>query len=172
MNSMPPMPAPPMDDPMMGGPEAPQEPMDGGVPGDEPDMEGADGQVEDKGVGSDVREYSGELSQALNDYNEENPSDEEKLNKYAINMIASQVADALSDKDKRQVIKKLRGNEEDLSNEEPQEEMPMESSTVEEDIVNEIVNDLITNNKRGTKRDEKYVTNKDVTKRNPFVSGR
>lgn len=172
MNAMPPMPEPPMNGPMM-GPDA-QEPMDGGVPGDEPDMEGADEQDGgDSGVGSDVREYSGELSQALNDYNEENPSDEEKLNKYAINMIASQVADALSDKDKRQVIKKLRGNEEDLSSEEqPQEDMPMESTNVEEDVVNEIVNDLISNNKRGTKRDEKYVTNKKITKRNPFVSGR
>ena len=166
MGGMPPM--PPMDSqmPPMGGPD------DMGTPdmgGEEPegDMEGDS----EGGAGSDVKKYSGELSQALNSYNEENPSDEEKINKYAINMIAAQVADYLSDKDKRSVIKKLKGQEDDMSSDEqPQgDEMPQDGGMPPMDenrIVKEIVDDLV--NGRHTGRNEKKITNDEVSERNPF----
>lgn len=159
---------PPM--PPMGG----QDPMMGGEPPmDEPNGEEPMGDSEN-GPGSDVKKYSGELSQALNSYNEENPSDEEKVNKYAINMIAAQVADYLSDKDKRSVIKKLQGNGDDVadgmsSDEQPQAQEPMPQ--MESKIVGEIADELL-NGRKGIKRDEKFITNKDITKNNPFVSKR
>ena len=159
---MPPMGGP---DDMGGDPMGGDEGMDDGMPNAE-DSEG--------GPGSDVKEYSGELSQALNTYNEENPSDDDKINKYAINMIAAQVADYLSDKDKRSVIKKLNGNEDDMSSDEQptpddgQEPMPQ----MENRIVNEIVDELL-NGRKGTKRDEKYITNNKVRKKgSPFASDR
>ena len=167
MGGMPPMPP----TPPMGGPNGPDD-MGG------PDMEGEDPESmegdSEGGAGSDVKKYSGELSQALNSYNEENPSDEEKINKYAINMIAAQVADYLSDKDKRSVIKKLKGQDDDMSSDEqPQgDEIPQDGedegmpSMTENRIVKEIVDDLI--NGRHTKRSERKITNDEVSDRNPF----
>ena len=153
-------------DPMMGG----EPPMD--APG------GEGGEGSENGPGADVKKYSGELSQALNTYNEENPSDEEKINKYAVNMIAAQVADYLSDKDKRSVIKKLqgKGDDDDVSDEMSSDEQPMPNEQqptpqMENRIIKEITDELL-NGRKPTKRDEKYVTNKKVTKRNPFVSNR
>ena len=163
---MPPPPMPMEPDPTMGE----QPPID--APEGEQPIEGEDSE---NGPGSDVKKYSGELSQALNTYNEENPSDEEKINKYAANMIAAQVADYLSDKDKRSVIKKLQGNgDDDVSDGmspdgQPQGEEPMPQ--MENRIVKEITDELL-NGRKGTKRDEKFITNKDITKRNPFVSKR
>ena len=152
----------PGGDPMMGGEEPPMGPDAEG----EPDEEG--------GAGSDVKKYSGELSQALNTYNEENPNDEEKLNKYAANMIAAQVANYLSDKDKRKVIKKLQGEDDEgddgmSSDEQPQpqpEEEPMPQ--MENRIIKEITDELI-NGRKPAKRKEKYRTNKKVTDHSPFV---
>ena len=90
---MPPMDAPSMDAPSMDAPngmpqgdetdmgnggmnnEEPPLGDDGGMGNDAPPM-GDDGSMpeesEGNGVGKDVREYSGKLSQALNDYNQEN----------------------------------------------------------------------------------------------------
>ena len=166
MGEMPPM--PPMNDPNMGAPEDMGTP-DAGAPdmeGGEPDNMNGDSEG---GAGGDVKKYSGELSQALNSYNEENPSDEEKINKYAINMIAAQVADYLSDKDKRSVIKKLQGQEDDMSSDEqPQNDDMGGIAPVDENrIVQEIVDDLI--NGRHTKRNERSITNDEVSKDSPFV---
>ena len=158
------------DDPMMGGEPPIGGPEDGDMEG-EPEGNGDP----ENGPGADVKKYSGELSQALNTYNEENPSDEEKINKYAVNMIAAQVADYLSDKDKRSVIKKLKGEGDDdvsdemSSDEQPQGEEPMPQ--MESRIVREISDELL-NGRKGTKRDERFITNKEITKRNPFVSKR
>lgn len=175
MGGMPPMPpSPPMGEqmPPMGGPDE----MGG------PDMEGEGpddmGDDSEGGPGKDVKKYSGELSQALNSYNEENPSDEEKINKYAINMIAAQVADYLSDKDKRSVIKKLQGKEDDMSS----DEQPQDDETPQDDemegmppmaesrIVREVVNDLVDG--RHTKRNEKKITNDEISGESPFIFNR
>lgn len=161
----------PGGDPMMGG-----EPPMGGPEDDMPGGPDEGGEDPENGPGADVKKYSGELSQALNTYNEENPSDEEKINKYAVNMIAAQVADYLSDKDKRSVIKKLqgKGDDDDVSDEmspdeQPQGEEPMPQ--MESRIVREISDELL-NGRKGIKRDERFITNKEITKRNPFVSKR
>lgn len=156
--------------PPMGG----QDPMIGGG---EPPIGSSEAEGDsENGPGADVKKYSGELSQSLNTYNEENPNDEEKINKYAVNMIAAQVADYLSDKDKRSVIKKLQGNgdDDDVSDEmspdeQPKGEEPMPQ--MESRIVREITDELL-NGRKGTKRSERFITNKDITKHNPFVSNR
>lgn len=159
----PPMPTGP--DPMMG-----EEPPMGAPEGAEPPMDGApEGEDSEGGPGADVKKYSGELSQALNTYNEENPNDEEKINKYAANMIAAQVADYLSDKDKRNVIKKIQGNDDDEGDGMSPDEQPMPQ--MESRIVKEITDELL-NGRKPTKRDEKFITNSDITKHNPFVSKR
>lgn len=152
-----------------------QGPMDGGMSDqmgvDEPPMN-TDGN--EGGVGSDVKKYSGELSQALNTYNEENPTDDEKINKYAINMIAAQVADSLTDKDKRSVIKKLKGNSEDMSDDELQEPMGDEEQSqmaMENRLVKEI-SDEILNGRKPVKRDKKYISNDKISKNSPFVCNR
>lgn len=177
---MPPIGGDPMMDggPMGGGPDS----MGGGpddmegpdMDGEEPDSMGGDSE---NGPGKDVKKYSGELSQALNSYNEENPEDEEKVNKYAINMIAAQVADYLSDKDKRSVIKKLRGNEDDMSSDGMPEDEEMSEGPDDEQgmppmdenrIVREIVDDLV--NGRHTKRNERQITNDEVSQDDsPYV---
>lgn len=165
---MPPMmDQPPVDEPM-GGDQQPDEtmpPMD-----DMGDDIGNNGEQENEGgPGGDVRKYAGELSQALNDYNQEFQNDDEKLNKYAINMIAAQVKDKLDDKDRRAVIKKLDGNSNDGGDSE--EDMGLsESYENDNDIVNEIMDELI-NGRKPTKRDNKKLRG-DISKRNPFVSNR
>lgn len=166
----PPMPMgsdPMQQQPPMGGPEG--EPSEDGM-GMDSEQEG--------GPGSDVKKYSGELSQALNTYNEENPNDEEKVNKYAINMIAAQVADYLSDKDKRSAIKKLQGDDDAdaglSSDEQPQQDPSQQGSMMpqmESRIVKEIADELI-NGRKSPKRDEESITNDMVSKDNPFVSKR
>ena len=84
-------------------------------------------------------------------------------------MIAAQVADYLSDKDKRSVIKKLQGQEDDMSSDEqPQNDDMGGIAPVDENrIVQEIVDDLI--NGRHTKRNERSITNDEVSKDSPFV---
>ena len=139
------------------------------TPGEEPPI-GPD--ENEGGAGSDVKKYYGELSQALNTYNEENPNDDDKINKYAINMIAAQVADYLSDKDKRSVIKKLKGDSDDMSSDEQPNQMGGEEQPqmeMENRIVKEMADELL-NGRKSVKRDEKYITNKEVTKgASPFV---
>ena len=169
-NMMPPMgsePPMPMNDPNM-------PPMGGMGEEGQPIMDDMDVEDSEGGVGSDIKKYSGELSQALNTYNEENPEDEEKLNKYAINMIAAQVANSLSDKDKRQVIKKIKGDSEDdeigIEGQEPNDDAQM-MEQISNNVVNEITNELMDTERHG-KRGEKYITNDEVTSHNPFVSNR
>jgi hypothetical protein len=85
-------------------------------------------------------------------------------------MIAAQVADYLSDKDKRSVIKKLQGQEDDMSSDgQPQNDDMGGIAPVDENrIVQEIVDDLI--NGRHTKRNERNITNDEVSKEdNPFI---
>jgi len=167
---------PPM--PPMGGGMPNEDPMMGGEPPiDMDNTMGEQGAEEDpeNGPGADVKKYSGELSQALNTYNDENPSDEEKINKYAANMIAAQVADYLSDKDKRSVIKKLQGDDGDASDgmspdEQPQFEEPMQQ--MENRIVKEIADELL-NGRKGARRSERFITNDEISgEDNPFVSKR
>ena len=94
-------------------------------------------------------------------------------------MIAAQVADYLSDKDKRSVIKKLKGQEDDMSSDEQPEddEMPQDDEMggmppmTESRIVDEIVNGILNSRgERNTKRNERKITNDDVSlEDNPFV---
>ena len=216
ISPMPPMDAPSMDAPN-GMPQGDETDMgNGGMNNEEPPL-GDDGgmgndaspmgddgstpeESEGNGVGKDVREYSGKLSQALNDYNQENPDDDERLNKYAINMIAAQVADNLSDRDKRNVIKKLKGiGDDDEPNDniegddgmdngiEPDVDAKGEDGMTDngsmnargnkgndlqlESYISEIVSDILSS-ERHTRRGERKVTNKKVSRKNPFVSKR
>ena len=173
-------------------------PMDalGGVVPQEPQMMDSDMGVEqndsefdtgfDAGVEADpdedpkkyIQQLTGKLSQELRKYNNE-VSDEE-LNKYVAGMIIPQAAQGLTDKGKKEIIGKIKkGNVEepitDNSDEENSEvdtnnEMPMESKNNHKTIMSEIFQDILKLDKED--RNEKEITNRELPKRNPFVSNR
>ena len=161
-----------MGTPDMGEP-MPDEPMP-----DDPMNDGEEGS--EGGVAGDVRKYSGELSQALNDYNEQEPDDEEKLNKYAINMIAAQVKGKLDGKDVKKIVNKLEGGNDsdgEMPDEDDDEGMPPspdkfqnESRRMTEEVVTEIMDELL-NGRKPVRRDN-LIRRKDISRNNPFVSKR
>ena len=188
---MPPMGPEPMGgpDPMMGmGPD----PMGGGAPGgpgmdepmpDSPDMGddmGAEGGASDNSPKKTIQQLAGELSQELSQYNDGQDTPDTELNKYVMNMLATQAGKALTPKDKRKVIKKLEGTDEDL------EDMPdggmdapdgapdgnagMNESKLNR-IIDEVLNSAMVPRKKEDRRKEE-ISNKGVTYDNPFVSNR
>lgn len=161
-----PIPPMPMDDPMQDmQTQNAEEPI--------PNEQGGD-DSEEGGIAGDVRKYAGELSQALNDYNEQYPEDKDKLNKYAINMVAAQVKGKLEGKDVNKLVNKLEngeGNEEQMQ--EPSEEpadFQNESKDVADSVVTEIMDELL--NGRGPRKRDELKRRKDIGKNNPFVSNR
>lgn len=159
---MPPM---PMDDPMQDLQGQDQNLQDS------PEQQSDD---EEGGTVGDVRKYAGELSQALNDYNEQFPDDKDKLNKYAINMIAAQVKGKLDGKDVNKLMNKLDGDggEEEQTQTPTKEPVDFQNESKEgaDSIVNEIMDELL-NGRKPTKRDE-LKRRTDISKNNPFVSRR
>jgi hypothetical protein len=143
---MPPMNKPSMDnDPMSGGS------MDG------MDNGGLDDNTSDPKKG--VQKLTGKLSQELRTYNDNQQNPDTELNKYVAGMIIPQASKGMTDKDKQEVINKIKngnvGSDESLEDNEP--------------IVNEIVNSLSSE----TNRDEKKIMNSQAKKRkNPFITNR
>jgi hypothetical protein len=146
---------PPMDnmpqggmDPMMGNNE--QMPMDGGT---DPMMGNEDGMPQDNNFGGGfdpgveaneetdpqkfIQQLTGKLSQSLKKYNDENPDDEDGLNKYVAGMVATQAAKGLTEPEKNEIIKKINtgDTDEDDSNEElPEDEMDKEDVNTSEEM--------------------------------------
>ena len=153
--------------------------MDGGmqqnVMDDSVDMGGIDEtpQMNDNGEESedkkDIQRLSGELSQKLVTYNQQQQDDE--LNKYVAGMIIPQTTKNLDSKAKQDIVNKIEKNENEDSGENM---MPTESYNRLDELVNEIVDSMISNRKRerSTERDEKKITNTKVRNDNPFVSNR
>lgn len=182
-----PTPAPPMGPEPMGGPD----PMMGGSPGpigggpdgpamdepmpDEPDMDNDGG--DDNSPKKTIQKLAGELSQELTQYNDAQDTPDTELNKYVMNMLAKQAGKALTPKDKRQVVKKLEGTDEDV------EDMPDDSQDQNGDddmgmnesrlnrIIDEVLNSTLSPRKKEDRKKEE-ISNKGVTYDNPFVSNR
>lgn len=185
---MPPMGPEPMGglDPMMGGgPDS----MGGGAPGmdepmpDAPDADGGMGMDDGSDENSPkktIQQLAGELSQELTQYNDAQDTPDTELNKYVMNMLAKQAGKALTPKDKRKVIKKLEGTDEDLEdmpddgmdtqNDAPDDNMGMNESKLNR-IIDEVLNSAMTPRKKEDRRKEE-ISNKGVTYDNPFVSNR
>jgi hypothetical protein len=161
------------DDPMMGNDMAgDSEPMgDDGIP---PDNEGMPPSANDEneppmGDGADNSDQ-----QELDDiFNSASLEVKNAILKYAKSQTDN---DDKKDQDiDDEDMPPMQGDEEDSNT--PQ--MPNESKRYKNHLVNEIMNGIISdfdmndrNKVKGTKRDEKRITNNYISKSNPFVSGR
>ena len=190
------MDAPPMGPEPMGGPDPMMgggpDPMSGEAPGgpgmgepmpDSPDADGGmemDGGSDENSPKKTIQQLAGELSQELTQYNDAQDTPDTELNKYVMNMLAKQAGKALTPKDKRKVIKKLEGTDEDLEDmpdddmsiqdEAPDDNMGMNESKLNR-IIDEVLNSTMAPRKKEDRRKEE-ISNKGVTYDNPFVSNR
>lgn len=83
-----------------------------GEPGDGPETPDAGGDSDKE----EIQQLAGKLSQKLQDYNDKNGNGngDSDLNKYVMNMIATQASRGLDDSDKSDVVKKIEdGGDED-----------------------------------------------------------
>lgn len=184
-----PTPAPPMGPEPMGGPD----PMMGGSPGpigggpdgqamdepmpDAPDMDNDGGDGDDNSPKKTIQKLAGELSQELTQYNDAQDTPDTELNKYVMNMLAKQAGKALTPKDKRKVIKKLEGTDEDVEDmpddspeQDGDDDMGMNESRLNR-IIDEVLNSTLSPRKKEDRKKEE-ISNKGVTYDNPFVSNR
>lgn len=170
----------PMGDPMMdGGMPGPEEnaPVPGGDPmGGQDPMGGEDVEMDPK---KDIQKLTGELSQKLRLYNDENNDPE--LSKYVAGMIMTQAGKNLDGKGKKEVVKKMNGAEEEMEdmameggdengNEAPQGPEPqMECERKLNGRISETFNTMIYGKERGKKRPSKEIKNRGVDNNNPFI---
>lgn len=151
----------PMEEPMPNeGPEGMAQPEDSGE----------EAELDPK---KEIQKMTGELSQKLRLYNDENSDPE--LSKYVAGMIAVQAGKNLSGKDKKDIVKKLNGSEEEM------EDMAMNGENQDSDqnenqpqpqmegYIREIVNNVLSNDERKTRRPSKEIKNKRINGNNPFV---
>lgn len=182
---MPPMPPmdmgqqPPMNEPPM--------PPAGNGPDD---IENPDGEDVEMSPKKDIQKQTGALSQALNQYNQEQEEPDTELNKYVMNMIGKQAGKALTSKDKKEVMKKMDASEDDLGDNETAEEMEAETelemndengapsemgNTMESfrrgygELIDEVISSVLSDKKKNTKRKKKNISNPKVSYDNPFV---
>ena len=111
-----------------------------------------------------IQQKAGKISKELAEYQGQ---DKEEVAKYVKGMV-DKAADKIIDGDDDGEMPEDGGMPQDVTT-----ETQMEDVDRTESIVNEIVNDLMYDRgARGTKRDEKRITNKEISKDSPFVSER
>lgn len=74
-----------------------------------------------------IQQLTGKLSQSLNSYNNENGEPDTELGKYVLGMLVKQGVKGMDEKDKKEIIKKINTNEDDMmdGDDEPiNDEMP------------------------------------------------
>lgn len=156
----------------MGGPMGGADPMMGNDP-----MGGADPMAGNETAGgNDPMNDSDPMGDGAD--NQSQDSDQQELDDI-FNSASIETKNAILKYAKSQ-SKNDNGNDSNEEySQEPMPEMPMESRKYHNKLVNEIVNgiigDLDMNDRegvKGTKRDEKKITNKRVKRNNPFVAGR
>lgn len=128
-------------------------------------------QMGDMGSGDEnakeIQKLSGELSQKLGEINSSNPNSD--LSKYAANMVLAQAMKGMDESDAEDVKSKL-DNPQGGGNEMGQQDMNMQQPTMGEskmdfgNLVNEIVNQVISD----TKKDNEMITNPKTKRKNPF----
>lgn len=129
----------------------------------------------------EIEKLTGELSQKLRLYNEEN--NDRELSKYVGGMIAAQVGKNLNASDKKKIVKKLNGSDDDLMGMvgDGQDEMemdddgqdamaPMEAKIKRSVNLSEVLNNLMYDDESQKTRASKDIRNKKIDKKdNPFV---
>ena len=181
------MPSMPMDNPMppMGGNEMGNDPMMGDEPmgdGMEEPMMGDDMENENDPK-KEIQKLSGKLSQELRNYNNDQETPDTDLNKYVAGMIIPQATKSMTSDEKSEVINKIKKGmtDDDLDTDVSMDDiggdnsmgddMPMETKHNLDSIINEIIGSLINGDEKEN-REEKKISNKRVTNKNPFVSNR
>lgn len=168
----------PMDDPMMGN-----EPMEDDM--EEPMMDDENGIENDPK--KEIQKLSGKLSQELRNYNNDQEKPDTELNKYVAGMIIPQATKSMTSDEKAEVINKIKkgmtdddlemddidGDDsmDDIEGDDSMNDMPMESKYNLDNIINEIIGSIV-NGDDNENREEKKITNKKITNKNPFVSNR
>ena len=162
-NSMPPMGGNDMgmgNDPMMGN-----EPMGGDM--EDPMMDDEMG-GEENDPKKEIQKLSGQLSQKLRTYNDEQQSPDTDLNKYVAGMVITQATKSMTSDEKAEVINKIKKGmtDDDLETDDSMEgmddmggdnsmdDMPMESKFNLDNIINEIVGSIL-NQEDDKNREEK-----------------
>lgn len=176
------MPQMPMDNqmPPMGNDQMmDNEPMDNGM--EDPMMD--DNMENENDPKKEIQKLSGKLSQELRNYNNDQQSPDTDLNKYVAGMIIPQATKSMTSDEKAEVINKIKKGmtDDDLDTDDSMNDMggddnsmgdmPMESKFNLDNIINEIVGSIL-NQEDDKNREEKKITNKRVTNKNPFVSNR
>jgi len=110
-----------------------------------------------------IQRLTGELSQALRTYNDEQETPDTDLNKYVVGMIASQAGKNMTSDEKNEIVKKIQKGE-DVESMDNNDDMAMTES---QNIVNEL-NNMVTNDENNKERYEK----KSPQRKNPFISNR
>ena len=146
------------------------EPMDNNMDNQQDGMgfDNEDAEVDDPK--KNIQRLAGELSQALRMYNQEQPQPDTDLNKYVMGMVVTQAAKDMTSNEKDEIIKKIQKGETDVEKTQVEDnDMPMEC--VDRKKVNEINDSTISQERQG-KREDKVMNNKNLSKKNPFVSNR
>lgn len=159
----------PMDDPMIGN-----EPMEDDM--EEPMMDDENGIENDPK--KEIQKLSGKLSQELRNYNNDQEKPDTELNKYVAGMIIPQATKSMTSDEKAEVINKIKKGMTDddlemdgIEGDDSMNDMPMESKYNLDNIINEIIGSIV-NGDDNENREEKKITNKKITNKNPFVSNR
>lgn len=127
--------------------------MDGGSEFDTNFDAGVDAD-EDSDPKKYIQQLTGKLSQSLRKYNESLPNPEPDLCKYVAGMIVTQAVNGLTDKDKKEIIDKVKGGVSDESQPQPEDfgnetgpdfgnGQPMNEHISHRKMVNEIFQDLL-----------------------------
>lgn len=111
-----------------------------------------------------IQRLTGELSQALRTYNDEQETPDTDLNKYVVGMIASQASKNMTSDEKNEIVKKIQKGEDVESMDNNNDDMAMTESN---NMVNEL-NNMVTNDENNKERYEK----KSPQRKNPFISNR
>ena len=89
---------------------------------------------EDKDPKRYIQQLTGKLSQSLRQYQNDLPSPDTDLNKYVAGMILKQATNGLTDKDTKEILKKMKNDEDDV------DESVLHDNN---DNIDEIINDVL-----------------------------
>ena len=137
-----------------------------------------------------IQQLTGKLSQTLRKYNQDNGQPDVDLNKYVAGMIAKQAVDGLSEEDTKEILDKIKADEDfeidngdmqgengemnaegaEMQQPDFQQQQPNESSIRRGEKLEEIANDILKNNKEEEKIPYQQTKEKNSFRKKPFTS--
>lgn len=125
-----------------------------------------DGNEETDDPKTEIQKLTGQLSQKLNNYVQQN-SDDSETSKYVLSMIAKQASKNMSDEDKKDVIKKMKSNNDELDD---AMDSPIDDDGITESFTSVISNDSANNDAKNIRDNKKPLTR--INSKSPFSSNR